>query len=59
VRKLVTAITAKLVVTYAVVDVHEGYVGPNVTRIGAPEAGQGVGSVGGARYRPRKGLLGG
>lgn len=50
------SIAAKLVVTDSVVDVDEGDVGANVARVGAPEARQGVCSVGGARQRAGKRL---
>lgn len=58
VRKLVTAIAAYIVVAYPIIHVHEWYVCSNVACIGTPEAREGIGCVGGARDRPRKGLLG-
>lgn len=46
--ELVAAVAADFVVADSIVDVREWDVAPNVTGIGAPEAGEGVGGVGGA-----------
>lgn len=56
---LLAAVTAEIIVADAVVDVDEGHVGANVALVGAPEAGQGVLSVGGAGGAAGQGLLGG
>lgn len=58
VAKLVAAVAAQVIIAHAVVNVHERNVGANVTRISTPEAGKGIGRVGGAGQGPGKGLLG-
>lgn len=58
VQGLVGAVAAQLVVAHAVVDVHEGDVGADVTLVLTPETRKGARGVGGARHGTGQGLLG-